>query len=896
MLDNFHPKMIDAYAYEASNSREYISAVFRAYREKRIALILPRSVDAGDVPGVFVQDRETFADASGWFDEPLPAVDDALLAQISFSSGTTGAPKPLLLSHRALSDVVGRINAAMELDGTISEYLGVPVTYSFGFGRARAVAAVGGRSFLPANGFDPSEIGAMLRTGEINAISAVPTLWRIALANPDAIGVAGRRVRWIEIGSQYMSRSEKEAMKRLFPNARIVQHYGLTEASRTTLLDISGTEGAALESVGRPTGDVEVAIAADGAIRIRGPHLAEGRVTKQGVLPLTDADGWLTTSDRGRIEDGLLFYEGRTDEIINSGGIKIDPTRFEQRLAERLARPGAVAVGRLPDALRGERILVALSADGGIDRTTVEAAAREVAAEYGLTGGAVACRRVLALPLTPTGKIRRAALADLPELDAPKPDAAPAVAGTTDPAGQAAAIQAIWAAALGMDTVPLDRSFHDLGGDSLSTLTVILRMEAAGIDPDSARGVFEGKTIAEITLMAIPASVASAPTPEQVRAQVQEPVLTLADAGNALHVTRGLLVLWVVVAHWLPGVLARLPGKPVGLYVAIEPLIRFGTPGFALVFGMGVGMLGLPQFRRNPAQFRGGARLKARLVLAGVAAMALLTFGVALTNGSLDDPFLLSAMFYSAIGYYTLALLALPWIVRAIASGPSVMVTILVLFAGSLVIHESLSLTIAPMRLTGLPELVKILLTAKYGFFKMSAYALAGVAVGHLFRQHHDRPGIPATFGMAGGAILVLGLLLTWEARPEVMFDDAAKVMPWHFVVYLGFVVLILAMSAWLMRDGARRFPWLVRRAVAAGVATGILALPIYVGHELVIPARDLLVNLGMAAGLALLIPMALFCGSLAFGYRRLLRMLPNGIRPLSSLGAMGRPRKEAIA
>jgi thioesterase domain-containing protein/acyl carrier protein len=302
----------------------------------------------------------------------------------------------------------------MQMNGEVREYVGVPVYYSFGFGRCRALAHCGGRCFLPSAGFDPLEVVGLLRSGRINAISAVPAMWRLLLARPELLHGLNSRVKWIEIGSQFMSGGEKRRMLELFPAATIVQHYGLTEASRTTFLSL-GEKSCELESVGRPTGAVQVAIGDSSTILIRGPHIGSGVVVNGMVRRLADADGWLHTNDQGSLsDDGCLYFFGRSDDVINCGGIKLAPAAVEQSIAQHLPVPCTIGVARIPDQLRGDGILVAFESTTRLSAGAVKDAAVSALATLGLRAAAsirvVECGRV---PTTPTGKVRRAELARL---------------------------------------------------------------------------------------------------------------------------------------------------------------------------------------------------------------------------------------------------------------------------------------------------------------------------------------------------------------------------------------------------------------------------------------------------------------------------------------------------
>jgi acyl-CoA synthetase (AMP-forming)/AMP-acid ligase II len=353
------------------------------------------------------------APGHGWLDvRHRPREDDAV-AQILFTSGTEGEPKGVVLTHAALADVVARLNGVMGVDVSIREYVGVPVYHSFGFGRCRAVAAAGGRAFVPERGFNPTEIAAMLERGEINALSAVPSLWRLLLASRAIFGEFRAGLRWAEIGSQAITRAELEALRALFPQAKIVEHYGLTEASRSTFLEVDAVPAEQLASVGRPVGRVEVRIAADGRVLVRGPHVTRAILAGGRAQDPRDADGWYATNDLGEIRDGLLYYLGRADDVINCGGVKLSPASLEARVCELLGTDAELAVCRIPNAVRGDGILVAVTPALEATDAAVAQATATAAQEMGASaGGAIRVQRVAALPKTDTGKVQRRRLAE----------------------------------------------------------------------------------------------------------------------------------------------------------------------------------------------------------------------------------------------------------------------------------------------------------------------------------------------------------------------------------------------------------------------------------------------------------------------------------------------------
>ena len=464
---------LQATAVVRRNSIAFVETLFSLYAERRPLVLVSGESQAAELPGLEITRTIDPGERTGWFTARHPAILDDLPAQVSYTSGTEGLPKGILLTHRNLGYTTERIVEEMQLTDEVREYVGVPATFSFGMARFRAVSAVGGKSYMPPRGFDPLELARMLASGEVNSLSAVPTLLRILLADPKIIGDAGARLRWMEIGSQHMTGDEKRRIRAMFPNALIVQHYGLTEASRSTFLQISGASDGMLDSVGRPVGEGEVQLSPDGRIRIRGPQVARSRIDAEGLHDLTDAEGWLQTNDLGHLRDGYLYFDGRADDLINCGGQKVVPDQLEERIRARLPSDAQLAVAKVPDLQRGDGVLVAIAGEGA-PVARVKEAATAALQEMGISAGSALHVMALdALPVTGTGKVQRRILAEefaLRQTTAPAPTA-------VEP-GEIGDVPALFRHEFpGQEVLPGD-TFETLGGDSLHYIQFSLAFES----------------------------------------------------------------------------------------------------------------------------------------------------------------------------------------------------------------------------------------------------------------------------------------------------------------------------------------------------------------------------------------------------------------------------------
>lgn len=852
---------------DARNSLDFLDEVFRLYENGTPFAICRPGTEPADYPALQVERRIEVGERHGWMRPSLaPAAgghaSDA--AQVVFSSGTEGKPKAIVLSREALADVEDRLLAVMEITDEIREYIGVPVTYSFGLGRARVVARAGGAFYLPER-FDPVEIREMLAAGEINAISAVPSLWRILLARPDFLGELGTRVRWIEIGSQYMSAEEKIGLRQMFPNARIVQHYGLTEASRSTFLVINEAGDDVLESVGKPVGHTEVRIGDEGEICIRGPHLATGVLSGEGELvPVISADGWLHTKDRGEIHDGWLYYRGRMDDQINLSGVKLSAEALETEIAALVTlEPGHFALSSVQDPLRGEALLLAHDTVAAPHAGLLQAALVQALAAKGIhAAGQIRMLALEELPRTGSGKIKRKELRAIwGERSVPEPAGALPSQGGDNLTPAQERIAEVWRSVLGPTTLHPESGFYDVGGDSLGAMQIGLAMEAHFPRP-VVRATLEGRSLAEIAAL-LEVETSASETMQSL------PARTVKSWG--VNIARGFMVIAVVMSHWMPGVWERI--SPHMQNDPLAFLSRMGTPGFAIVFGLGIACFMLDGYPQNRYSVRKRQRFSLLFVFTAMVVIAVIrqaiaaAAGVELTGRSWGEAF------FNVLGFYLLALLSVPLWLRllhgrvflvAAVGVPSLWV--LWILAGVIIGHDHWE---SPL------EWVRLMLMAKYSYFSMTALVLVGVLIGSWMMAARDIGLFVRQAVLGGGLVLASGLIIAVETHGgRVLIDREAEFWSGFtgVVIYGGFTALFLGGAVWLLERWERLSAPLHLLAKLL-ILLGGVALPVYVLHELVIPLKSLLILLGLPGSLALAIPMAGFFVTIGYAMWRLNRM-----------------------
>ena len=345
--------------------------------------------------------------------------DERHLAVILYTSGTTGRPKGVALSHDNLASNARSAAALYELDRTRWSLMVLPLSHSYGLTVMNAGNILGTKGVL-LRWFNPEGVLTAIQRYRVESMSAVPTMLLYLLHYPDADRFDTSSMRVWGSGAAPLPLEIVEPFEKKF-GGRIQEGYGLTEASPVVSGHrLSGVRK--LGSVGQPIPGVEVAILDDddrplptdavGEVCVRGPNVMQGYYGLPEETAQALRNGWLHTGDMGRLDgDGFLFIVERKKDLIIRGGFNIYPREVEEVLYAHPAVAEAAVVG-MKDPMLGEDVLafVTLKPGASADAVTLIAFCQGRLAKYKCPKQV---RFLDTLPKTPIGKILRKELRGL---------------------------------------------------------------------------------------------------------------------------------------------------------------------------------------------------------------------------------------------------------------------------------------------------------------------------------------------------------------------------------------------------------------------------------------------------------------------------------------------------
>jgi long-chain acyl-CoA synthetase len=355
----------------------------------------------------------------------LPEVepeDDGLLL---YTSGTTGRPKGVVLSHKNL--IAGGCFTIMahELTEADRALCSLPLYHINGEVVTVVAPLVSGGSVVMPHGFSRSAFWQLISEHRCSWFSVVPTILSYLSSEPDwdASRFALDQLRFGRSASAPLPPPLHRAFEERF-GVPVIETMGLTETAAPVLsnpLDVEKRKyGSAGQAVGNdakivdPLG-VRLPAGASGEIMIRGDNVMKGyykapELTAQAI----DSEGWLRTGDVGFMDqDGFVFVTGRTKELIIKGGENIAPKEIDEVLYAHPAVLDCAAVG-IPDERYGEDILCGVVLKPGF-AATEEELRQHCLEQLGEFKTPKLIKLLDELPKGPSGKIQRLKLRDLVE-------------------------------------------------------------------------------------------------------------------------------------------------------------------------------------------------------------------------------------------------------------------------------------------------------------------------------------------------------------------------------------------------------------------------------------------------------------------------------------------------
>lgn len=347
------------------------------------------------------------------------------LAGICYTGGTTGAPKGVELTHLNFSFGAMGIQRDLAHDPDTVYLHSAPLFHLADLGNGLAVTFGGGtHSFIDQ--FTTELFYRRLREEGITHVQLIPTMAAMVLDAPERDDSLLRQIRSIAYGAAPISQPLLARLLKAFPNAKINQFYGMTEAcgAGATLTSdrhvLEGPKAGKLASAGQAVPGFEIRVVDAqyqpcspgqvGEIQMRGPAVMRGYWRDPEKTAQTLLDGWLCSGDAGYLDqDGFLYVVDRIKDMIISGGENVYCAEVENALALH-PQVGSCAVFGLPDERWGDRVHAVIVPKIGVtlDIADLDAHCRRLIAGFKVPRSYDL--RTEPLPMSGVGKVQKVQL------------------------------------------------------------------------------------------------------------------------------------------------------------------------------------------------------------------------------------------------------------------------------------------------------------------------------------------------------------------------------------------------------------------------------------------------------------------------------------------------------
>ena len=455
-----------------------------------------------DLPGIFRLQGD-FPLEKAIVEPSLVNVDD--IALVLHTSGTTSRPKIVPLTHENIFHSVTNIAETYALSPADRCLNLMPLFHVHGLMGAFASSLFVGASVICAPGYSPNDVLRWLIDLAPTWYTAVPTIHQSILDQIDHQPETAKeiRLRFIRSCSSPLSPKTAKDMEDAY-NTPVLEAYGMTEATHQMASNPLPPKPRKFGSVGLATGSTKITIldeqgfslpnATVGEIGIQGENVMQGYENNQAANTASFANGWLRTGDLGYLdEDGYLFIQGRSKELINRGGEKISPREIDDILLCHPSVAQAVTFA-VPHPTLGEDVAAAvvLRDEKPVSPQQLRQFVATRLADFKIP------RKILfvqEIPKGPTGKIQRIGLAEKlkPELDS-----------MSDYGSRAGSLQmsliedeilSIWRDVLGDQNISINDDFLSIGGDSIQAARILARVNESFATDLQLSDIFTASTV-----------------------------------------------------------------------------------------------------------------------------------------------------------------------------------------------------------------------------------------------------------------------------------------------------------------------------------------------------------------------------------------------------------------